>query len=102
VIVGAGRRSSGRSASGTTSKIAPGSVVNKECAAQLDGRRESPGASSTAEGTSSRCRPGGGNPDRKEAIKCLTEQIFALEKRVEELAKRLEEAPEPRRRRTGT
>jgi serine O-acetyltransferase len=45
----------------------------------------------------------GGTPDPEgKASQCLTEQIFALEKRVEELAKRVEEASQPAEARTGT
>jgi hypothetical protein len=44
-----------------------------------------------------------GTPDPEgKAIKCLTDQIFALEKRVEELTKRVEEASQPPAARTGT
>jgi len=45
--------------------------------------------SSTARGTSTTIRPGWpGRPTRKgKAIKCLTEQILSLEKKVEELTK---------------
>ena len=44
-----------------------------------------------------------GTPDPEgKALKCLTDQIFALEKRVEELTKRVEETQPPAEARTGT
>jgi serine O-acetyltransferase len=45
----------------------------------------------------------GGTPDPEgKAIKCLTDQIVALEKRVEELTRRVEDSQQPAEARTGT
>ncbi len=103
VIVGAGAAILGPIRIGHDSKIGSGSVVNREVPpnSTVVGI---PGRVVYREGNVYNDPTGvGGTPDPEgKAIKCLTEQIFALEKRVEELAKRVEETPQPAEARTGT
>ena len=101
--VGAGAAILGPIRIGHDSKIGSGSVVNKEVPpnSTVVGI---PGRVVYREGNVYNDPTGvAGTPDPEgKAIQCLTEQIFALEKRVEELAKRVEEAPPPGAARTGT
>jgi serine O-acetyltransferase len=102
VIVGAGASILGPIRVGHDSKIGSGSVVNKEVP-----------PNSTVVGIPGRVvyREGnvyndsdsvGGMPDPQgKAIKCLTEQIMALEKRVEDLTKRADGAQQATSARTG-
>ncbi|HEX8042157.1 serine O-acetyltransferase, partial [Candidatus Deferrimicrobium sp.] len=103
VIVGAGAAILGPIRVGHDSKIGSGSVVNREVPpnSTVVGI---PGRVVYREGNVYNDPTGvAGTPDPEGmAIKCLTEQIFALEKRVEDLAKRVEEAPQPAEARTGT
>jgi serine O-acetyltransferase len=102
VIVGAGAAILGPIRVGHDSKIGSGSVVNKEVPpnSTVVGI---PGRVVYREGNVYNDPTGvAGTPDPEgKAIKCLTEQIFALEKRVEELSKRVEEPPQPAAARTG-
>jgi len=103
VIVGAGAAILGAIRIGHDSKIGSGSVVNREVPpnSTVVGI---PGRVVYREGNVYNDPTGvGGTPDPEgKAITCLTEQIFALEKRVEELTKRVEEKPYPAEARTGT
>jgi len=92
---GCGRGDPGPIRIGHDSKIGSGSVVNKECA-QLHRRRD-PRACRLPRGERLQDPTVWRTPDPEgKAIKCLTEQILSLEKKVEELTKRLEEGRRPR------
>ena len=103
VIVGAGAAILGAIRVGHDSKIGSGSVVNREVPpnSTVVGI---PGRVVYREGNVYNDPTGvGGTPDPEgKAIKCLTDQIFSLEKRVEELARRVEETQQPAEARTGT
>jgi serine O-acetyltransferase len=91
VIVGAGAAILGNIRVGHNSKIGSGSVVNREVPpnSTVVGI---PGRIVFREGNVYNDPAGvGGTPDPEgKAIKCLTEQLFALENRVEQLTKELE------------
>lgn len=95
VIVGAGAAILGPIRVGENSKIGSGSVVNKEVPpnSTVVGI---PGRVVFREGNVYNDPTGvAGTPDPEgKAIQCLTEQIIALEKRVDALTKELEEARE--------
>ncbi len=94
VIIGAGAAILGNIRIGQDSKIGSGSVVNREVPpnSTVVGI---PGRIVYREGNVYNDPTGvGGTPDPEgKAIKCLTDQVLALEKQVEELSKKLE-APE--------
>jgi len=96
VIVGAGAAILGAIRVGENSKIGSGSVVNKEVPpnSTVVGI---PGRVVFREGNVYNDPSGvGGTPDPEgTAIKCLTEQLFALEKKVEELTRELDSRKEP-------
>ncbi len=87
---------------GENSKIGSGSVVNKEVPphSTVVGI---PGRIVFREGNVYQDPTGvGGTPDPEgKAIKCLTDQVFALEQRMDEMAKRLESHPGAPRLGTG-
>jgi serine O-acetyltransferase len=91
VIVGAGAAILGNIRIGKNSKIGSGSVVNREVPpnSTVVGI---PGRIVFREGNVYNDPAGvGGTPDPEgKAIKCLTEQLFALENRVEQLTRELE------------
>jgi serine O-acetyltransferase len=91
VIVGAGASILGNIRIGQNSKIGSGSVVNREVPpnSTVVGI---PGRIVYREGNVYNDPSGvGGTPDPEgKAIKCLTEQLFALENRVEQITKELE------------
>jgi len=91
VIVGAGAAILGNIRIGENSKIGSGSVVNREVPpnSTVVGI---PGRVVFREGNVYNDPAGvGGTPDPEgKAIKCLTDQLFALEKRVEQLSRELE------------
>jgi serine O-acetyltransferase len=91
VIVGAGAAILGNIRVGHNSKIGSGSVVNREVPpnSTVVGI---PGRIVFREGNVYNDPAGvGGTPDPEgKAIKCLTEQLFALENRVEQLTRELE------------
>jgi serine O-acetyltransferase len=95
VIVGAGAAILGKIRVGHNSKIGSGSVVNREVPpnSTVVGI---PGRIVFREGNVYNDPAGvGGTPDPEgKAIKCLTEQLFALENRVEQLTKELESVKE--------
>ncbi|MGE5248404.1 MAG: serine O-acetyltransferase [Verrucomicrobiota bacterium] len=95
VIVGAGAAILGNIRIGQNSKIGSGSVVNREVPpnSTVVGI---PGRVVYREGNVYNDPSGvGGTPDPEgKAIKCLTEQLFALEKRVEQLTQELEAVKE--------
>lgn len=101
VIIGANAAILGAITVGENSKIGSGSVVNKEVPphSTVVGI---PGRIVYREGNVYQDPTGvGGTPDPEgKAIKCLTDQVFALEQRMDELAKRL--APRPEGPRVGT
>jgi len=91
VIVGAGAAILGNIRVGENSKIGSGSVVNREVPpnSTVVGI---PGRIVFREGNVYNDPAGvGGTPDPEgKAIKCLTDQLFALEKRVDQLSRELE------------
>jgi serine O-acetyltransferase len=91
VIVGAGAAILGNIRVGQNSKVGSGSVVNREVPpnSTVVGI---PGRIVFREGNVYNDPAGvGGTPDPEgKAIKCLTDQLFALENRVEQLTKELE------------
>src|SRR5512134_2334349 len=95
VIVGAGAAILGAIRIGENSKIGSGSVVNREVPpnSTVVGI---PGRIVYREGDVYRDPTGvAGTPDPEgKAIKCLTDQVMAMEQRVEELSKRLEKGEE--------
>ena len=92
VIIGAGAAILGNIRIGQDSKIGSGSVVNREVPpnSTVVGI---PGRIVFREGSVYSDPTGvGGTPDPEgKAIKCLTDQVFALEKQVEELSKKLDD-----------
>ncbi len=95
VIVGAGAAILGNIRIGQNSKIGSGSVVNREVPSNST-VVGIPGRIVYREGNVYNDPAGvGGTPDPEgKAIKCLTEQLFALEKRVEQLTQELEAVKE--------
>ena len=95
VIIGAGAAILGAIRIGKNSKIGSGSVVNREVPpnSTVVGI---PGRIVYREGDVYRDPTGvGGTPDPEgKAIKCLTDQVMAMEQRLDELAKRLEKQEE--------
>jgi len=102
VIIGANAAILGAITVGENSKIGSGSVVNKEVPphSTVVGI---PGRIVYREGNVSQDPTGvGGTPDPEgKAIKCLTDQVFALEQRVDEMTKRLVARPDEPRVGTG-
>jgi len=102
VIIGANAAILGAITVGENSKIGSGSVVNKEVPANST-VVGIPGRIVYREGNVYQDPTGvGGTPDPEgKAIKCLTEQVFALEQRVDEMTKRLAARPDEPRVGTG-
>jgi len=102
VIIGANAAILGAITVGENSKIGSGSVVNKEVPphSTVVGI---PGRIVFREGNVYQDPTGvGGTPDPEgKAIKCLTEQVLALEQRMDEMAKRLASGPDAPRVGTG-
>jgi len=102
VIIGANAAILGAITVGENSKIGSGSVVNKEVPphSTVVGI---PGRIVFREGNVYQDPTGvGGTPDPEgKAIKCLTEQVLALEQRMDEMAKRLASRPDAPRVGTG-
>ncbi len=102
VIIGANAAILGAITVGENSKIGSGSVVNKEVPphSTVVGI---PGRIVFREGNVYQDPTGvAGTPDPEgTAIKCLTEQVLALEQRMDEMAKRLADRPESPRAETG-
>ncbi len=102
VIIGANAAILGAITVGENSKIGSGSVVNKEVPphSTVVGI---PGRIVFREGNVYQDPTGvGGTPDPEgKAIKCLTDQVFALEQRMDEMAKRLAGRPDAPRLGTG-
>ncbi|MBF8257957.1 MAG: Serine acetyltransferase [Actinobacteria bacterium] len=98
VIIGAGAAILGNIRIGQDSKIGSGSVVNREVPpnSTVVGI---PGRIVYREGNVYSDPTGvGGTPDPEgKAIKCLTEQVMALEKQVEELSRKLDTGEAPSR-----
>jgi serine O-acetyltransferase len=99
VIIGANAAILGAIRVGENSKIGSGSVVNKEVPSHST-VVGIPGRVVFREGDVYQDPTGvAGTPDPEgKAIKCLTEQVMALEQRLDELTKRLEEGAEELRR----
>ncbi len=102
VIIGANAAILGAITVGENSKIGSGSVVNKEVPphSTVVGI---PGRIVYREGNVYQDPTGvAGTPDPEgKAIKCLTDQVFALEQRMDEMAKRLAGRPDSPRVGTG-